>query len=166
MTVIAAAFDDDGAYIGSDTQLSGQSRVTIVTKLRKMGGWMVGFAGAPVWAQFKPGRFKTPEDFADAWWEWAGARGHGDGGSSHRTLEGEALMVRRGEIVCISSDAAVVRPATHYLAIGSGEEVAMGALALASEIGLPAEMAVRLAVTVAIRHAVGCGGEPQVVRCR
>lgn len=69
----------------------------------------------------------------------------------------EALLVSpHGEVALLDSSAYPMKIRAKYFAIGSGEEVALGAMAM----GASAEEAVR----AAIKHTVGCSGPIQKVK--
>jgi hypothetical protein len=198
MTIACACIDSTGrTAIGADRQVdTGSYTRRIDSKLRRWGPWTVASTGSTVWDRFLdavrdgvPRRARWPgqldeeplppwdpwsaEAFADAWYQWARARGHGDTSRGHVWLEGSWLLARHGEIVVVGADGAVCRPAMGdgetrapeaYLAIGSGAAHAMGAMH-ARYTGMSCTDTVEAGVEAAIAHADGCGGRVEVVEC-
>lgn len=169
MTVIAAYVDRHGATaIGSDTECASSYRFEVGPKVHRWGPWWCGSCGSALWRRFlavAPAEDFEPARFADAWVEWARARGHGGNhGGDHQWLNGSWLMARHGEIVAVGADGSIT---THdrYAAIGSGEEIAVGAMFLARRAGWSARCAVKGAVDAAVAHAAGCGGRAHVELC-
>ena len=75
----------------------------------------------------------------------------GSGENRPRAFEGE-ILVAAGSQICVISGGFTVLPMRAYWAIGSGSQVALGALALARRIDLSACDAVRYALEAAEKH--------------
>lgn len=172
MTIVAAYIDRHGrTAIGCDTQCQGYTKMQLATKLARVGGAVVGSSGSSVWDRFlreSAPRIDNPGDvpaFADALVAWARERGHGDVDGQLWSAPVCALIALPGYLAEVTGDGGIVEPIREepYLAIGGGEGVARGALYYAHRIGgFDAEEVVAAVVDAAIRHAIGCGGQPVV----
>lgn len=171
MTCVAAYAAPDGSCaIACDTELGwAHHRYTVATKVFAVpDGWLVASAGASRWQRFARELAEpvpTPEAFADLWLAWARERGHGETHELTHHQAGSWLLARRGldgpELYVVGGDGGVDRPMQAYVAIGSGAEVALGAMHALVPSG-PAERVVEAAVRAAVFHSPGCGGPVRV----
>lgn len=174
MTIVAAMIDDatGTVVVGTDSHGSGWTKAGYGGKIVRLSeSCALAYAGTyllPTWilAENVEPPDPTPRGIAGWWASWrAWARGQGNGkvtddGAMH--VEGAALLCVPGGIHMLNMDGAVIQPEDGYAAMGSGESVALGALATARALRIPAERAVPLAVAAAILHASGCGGDVHV----
>lgn len=187
MTVIAGYVVDDTVAIAADTQE--QTRVIRFTgrsKLHQLGPCWVGSSGAGFCHDFLESVSSTnvpdelPHDpkvwrgvvcklVAD-FHAWARERGHGAVEEASWYLDACFLVATPGGLFCVDCTGAV-RQVRRYHALGSGLEVAVGALCVLDTYGPSGddgrgrsanEQIVEAAVWAAIKHAPGCGGEVEV----
>lgn len=172
MTVIAAYLDAETgrAAIASDSEMTKNNiRQRTRRKFLRLGEALVGVAGDSSYLRF----LETVEDElsheADAY-EWACSLAElafnfkkpittTDGGQEEQIIELEMLVVTRSTIHEMSHFKNVVEITDGYAAVGSGGDVALGALALAHRFELAPDEAVLLAVEAAKEHGEGCGGK-------
>jgi ATP-dependent protease HslVU (ClpYQ) peptidase subunit len=74
-----------------------------------------------------------------------------------KTHESELLIVSNQGIFGIESNFALARIPRGYMAIGSGEELALGSMFNSRLMGDPAEIAVDVAVKAAVEYSKTCG---------
>lgn len=176
MTIIAAALDPvhRRAVIASDSAGSGWTQSVYGSKLvRLRDDLVVGISGTylllrwlreggAVEAVRGPGAPDIDRLWA-AWRTWAKAQGcgHTDTEGDHR-VPGTLLVATPTALFTAQSDGAVLQPSVPYAAVGSGEGVALGALATARTLGLDAGAAATLAVHAAIQHVPTCAGQVHV----
>lgn len=174
MTVVAAMLDDatGTVVVGTDSHGTGWTKAGYGVKIVRLSeSCAVAFAGTyllPTWILAKAVAPPDPTPRAVAgWWAawraWASGQGNGrvaDGGAMH--VEGSAILCVPGGIYLLHIDGSVIQPEDGYATMGSGESVALGALATARALRIPAGRAVPLAVRAAILHASGCGGDIHV----
>lgn len=170
MTVVAAMIDDatGTVVIGTDSRGTGWTKADYGGKIVRMSeSCAVAFAGTyllPTWllSEAVAPPDPTPRAIAQWWASWrAWARGQGNGrvtDDGAMNVEGSAILCVPGGIYLLHMDGSVIQPEDGYAAMGSGEGVALGALATARALRTPAARAVPLAVRAAILHASGCGG--------
>lgn len=167
MTIVAAYIDANGdTAIGCDTSCEDSTiRFDIKTKLVRVGDAVVGSSGSPLWRRFLQEYRRPLTEFgdvlslADAWLDFANGRKHGQLVGDMRYQGGQLLVALPGLLVAIESDGAALVLDCNYAAIGSGQSVAMGALAVLEG---NARDVVEQAIRVAMLHAPGCGGRAVV----
>lgn len=148
---------DGGVCLASDGAVTGKTRTYGEIKvIAREQGDIVGWTGSPLWGYVvrtwsKPLKDRaTIEAFALHWFEWARLRQHGDMVGGTYLLDGHYLIgTPSGDLFEISGDGSVCEH-MEYMAIGSGEAVAMGAMFARKDI--------YGAVEAALHHDPGCGG--------
>lgn len=176
MTVIAGYDDGKTVAIAADTQeQTSVIRFRGRDKLHQLGPCWVGAAGAGLWHDFLISRSHdgmpdtiSPDPavwrqacvaLAEDWLAWAKERNHGTSEDGSWYVDGSMIVATPGGLFAIDCTGSV-RHVHGYHAIGSGTEVAMGALfALVRVTAANPALCVQAAVDAAIRHAPGCGGE-------
>lgn len=169
MTIVAAYIDSDGnTAIGCDTCSEDETvRIDVDTKLVRIGDAIVGAAGLALWRRFLEEYAAPLVDvndvlaLADAWIDWAVQRKHGQDFNGAHGQAGSLLVALHGHLLLVDGTGTVIPITEGYAAIGSGQAVGMGALAVVDD---DCETAVSKAVGAAIRHAPGCGGQCLVWR--
>ena len=157
MSVIAISFSPHLVRIAADSYLTGETQMGGACKVETMEcGTLVGVTGTPLWHTFvrryegEPTDRFSVEEMALAWVAWARKVGTAlvDGGPI-----GELLVITpSAEVFEVCNDGAAI-PIDKPLAIGSGAQIAMGAL----HTGVTAARAVRAAIDL----DPFCGGEIQ-----
>ena len=178
MTVIAAATDGEVAAIGSDSHgtivgwLTSDYGPKVIHVFDKVA---IGFSGSytverwirryfgpamrkreRLWETDPDAFHEAVEDAWDGWRAWSADRGEWN-----TAKECDCIVAAPGIILKLESNGGVLRPGEPYSAIGTGTAVAVGAMAVLPDV--PPMDAVSLAVSAAIRHATGCGGDPHVI---
>ncbi len=156
--VVGYRSGDGGVCLASDGAITGSTRTYGEVKLlAREHGDIVGWTGSPLWGAVVR-RWPEPladrdtiEAFAWHWFDWAREKQHGDMHQLTYLIDGSFLIgTPAGELFEISGDGSVCHHDS-YMAIGSGESVAMGTMFATRDV--------RLAVNAAIHHDPGCGGE-------
>ncbi len=177
MTIVAGY--DDGAVVclGADSlETVGLLCTTGHTKLVQLGPCWASASGLSVWDNFL--LTATPPErsvsgprpwwawclaLSEQWLGWAKERGQGEATDGVWAVHGRLLVATPGGLYCVDSSGGVqLRP--RYFAIGSGADVAMGALWMHGAAGGGAKRAVSNAVKACIAHCIHCGGDVQT-RC-
>lgn len=180
VTIIAAALDGHQAVIGSDTRGTGSLKADFGDKIVRVHEVVAAGASgsytertwlgkglrdalAPVDPTNWDALLDAIEQSWDARFQWLRDRGHGkadDYGSM--ALPAMVLLATPGAILTLSGDGSVLVCDDDQFAIGSGDQVAMGAMHALRHLG--AEERVRAGIEAAIRYADGCGGNVCVHR--
>ena len=176
VTIIAAALDPAHrrAVIASDSAGSGWTQAVYGSKfVRLRDDLVVGISGTYLllrWLReggaaevLRAAGAPDPDRLWAAWRTWAKAQGcgHTDTDGNH-SVPGTLLVATPTALYTAQSDGAVLQPSEPYAAVGSGDAVALGALAVARTMGLDAGAAATLAVHAAIRHVPTCAGQVHV----
>ncbi len=174
MTCLAAVITDTEAVLACDTMIaSGELLSHVRSKVAVVGPLLVGWTG---WssAQTFLDLFRevdVPSDaaaaarqFSTAWREWASEnRMYGAEGASGETPVAW-LLAAPGAIWTVASPGTALKHDASWWAMGSGAELAAGALEVLDALTLsPTEKAQR-AVQAAINRSPYCGGEVVVER--
>ena len=167
MTIIAAYIDRTGhTAIGCDTMAMGGGHCTYVSsKLHRIGAAVVGCSGSNLWRRFlteDPPALDDPADlmeFADGWTEWATERGHGEQVDGQLYQNGGFLVAFPGRLIEVCADGALHESTLRYAAMGSGQAIAVGALAIASEAWPTARDVLVRAIQAVMLHSPECGGD-------
>lgn len=178
MTCIVGLETKGAVYLGADSFVgsSGYADKAAGSKLFERNGWHVGVSGATRVAGLLEHVFDWPaaphqtDDAAAV--RLANEIGKMIGGddmcttseNGQRSLAMELLVVGGGRLYSIGSSLGVHRSRYGYLAAGSGEQWATGALAATSY--LPPRDRVLVALKAAARHSPTVAGPFRVVRVR
>lgn len=187
MTVIIAVQDEAGVVIGADSRISfGWSSAAPGAQQKVFEGRSGGrpfYIGVSGYSRLMDiARYAViPDDLNPARDEhqWAvtslvpalraacEAAGWTRKEESRETNSSSLLLVVGKRIMQVASDWAVFEPAQRYYAVGSGSQVATGALAalFAAAPSLPAEAKALTALEAACTHDSGCGAPLVVRRC-
>ena len=171
MTIIAAAEDNNGYWIASDSHgNTGNTCVELGGKLINKGKYIVGFSNSYrvrdviIECNTFPktmNSIKSVRKFRDVLKELMledGCLGVG--------IEGDTvvhpvslIIVSPSGLYELDSDYQVHKYECGYAAIGSGSDVALGTLRAMLRYGATAEQAVHAAVEASIYHCTTCGGD-------
>lgn len=137
MTVIAYR---DGVMASDSLIVHGTRYTGTVKKVTKTkDGWLAGGAG----------QVSDVNQFL----EWAETR---DPETPPLEALNALLVSPKGVVYCVENDLAPYEVKAEFFSEGSGDQIAMGAMAM----GASAEEAVK----IAIKYNIGCGGKIQVVK--
>jgi ATP-dependent protease HslVU (ClpYQ) peptidase subunit len=173
LTIIAAAEDLMGVWIGSDSKgVAGVVSLEFGSKIIKKNAYYVGFAQSyrigDIIRECEtfPKNIKSLKDlgkFRDTLQDLAiDKAGCACGGIEDTVIHPfNIIIAAQSGIYTIDSDYQIHK-VSQYAAIGAGTEVALGALRTAIRITSNASRAVRLAVEAAIYHNVACGGDVHI----
>jgi len=172
MTTIAAAIMLDGAVIAADRQVSmGPRTMTATGKIVSGLGVAVGVSGDVLlgrWVRRCPPPMHPDglDEWADALREWCKERG-GTLVDEDGDFAGEMLVAYPARLYHVACNGAVVAIAADYHAVGSGSQVALGAMhALRAAHGELGPTSVRAAILAATAHDTGTGHGVEVVPVR
>lgn len=168
MTIICAVEDENGVVMGCDSQASTDSRKyeSETPKLFRNGEYLFGACGSLRMSQLLQYALDPPRvddwdldriiatQFVDAVRE-AFREGGFESTKDDAVFGGNFLVAVRGRVYEIQPDYGFFRAAAGIYTIGSGDDVAIGAIhALAA---LDAEARVRAGVQAATDHTTACG---------
>lgn len=104
------------------------------------------------------------EEFYTYLKEYLGKRGQLKTVDGAMRLPGSLLMAYMGQVVTIDTAGAVYGMSGNFTAIGSGDEVALGALEATRHMSLSTVKRVRLALKAASKHCPGVGAPFNIFR--
>jgi hypothetical protein len=173
MTIIAAAIDETGGYIASDSIASfGDQQADIGSKIRHVRRDLaVGFTGYHVMdSLLSTGALDEPSkllsDGASAlsvgrWW-WAVFGYFRERGMLNDTKDMPAwgIAVTPASVISINADGSSFAITDNYFAVGCGREIGTGVLWATRR--RKAATRVDMAVRACIKHCSGCGGSIHV----
>ncbi len=171
MTAIAGLVHDGRVLIGADSGgVAGWTlNVRKDSKVFTNGAYVMGFTTSFRMGQLLRWAFKPPapgkgslERFMCTTWVDTARKALEDGGwakqESGRELGGVLLIGVRGRLFRVDEDWQVGEHEEGYAAVGSGEQVSLGALSATEHLGLDPEKRVLAALEAAERHNIGCRG--------
>lgn len=171
MTAIVGLVHDGKVLIGADSGGVGGWTLNIRkdAKVFANGPYIFGFTTSFRMGQLLRWSFKPPapgkgslERFMCTTWVDAARKALSDGGWAKREAErevgGELLVGVRGRLFYIAEDWQVGEHVDGYAAVGSGEQLSLGALAATEHLGLDPEKRVLSALEAAERHNIGVRG--------
>lgn len=171
MTAIAGLVHDGQVLIGADSGGVGGWTVNVRkdSKVFTNGAYVMGFTTSFRMGQLLRWAFKPPapgkgslERFMCTTWVDAARAALRDGGwaqkESEREIGGVLLVGVRGHLFRVDEDWQVGEHAEGYAAVGSGEQLSLGALAATEHLGLDPEKRVLSALEAAERHNIGVRG--------
>lgn len=182
MTVIAGIVQDGRVYIGGDSQAtsSWDAKIRVDPKVWVDDDWVFGYSGGPRVAQLlrwdldrpalkdeQPIEAYLATDFTKAYrtvLREGGALKTENG--IERADDSTWLMVgHAGRPFVIHSDFQVAETSDGYIAIGSGDDLALGALYATRRTRHPRKR-LRTALEVACKFNIGCGGPFTIVEAQ
>lgn len=178
MTCIAALVRDGQVWLGADSAAVGGWTLQLRngrSKLFRVGDMLIGCTSSFRMVDLLRYRLAAPPDdipdlhryLATDWIDEV-REVFGKGGFRKRENERESggtfLVGWRGCLFDVDDDFQVGEPASGYSAVGSGIEVALGALCVASRLDLEPEMVIRAALEAAEAHNIGVRGPFEVQR--
>ena len=168
MTCIVGLVDGEKVYIGGDSVSVDGHRATIrdQEKVFHVGEFLIGAGGSARFGDLLRFAFNPPKrpdtggivkylvnDFADAIRETVKQHGNGYSDKDREFTGGDFLVGYRGRLFAVYSDYQVARPVDRYIAVGSGGEVATGAMYATEHVGAyDPESRIKLALKAAERH--------------
>lgn len=171
MTAIAGLVHDDRVLIGADSGGVGGWTLNIRkdAKVFANGAYVMGFTTSFRMGQILRWAFKPPaptkgslERFMCTTWVDAARKALSEGGwatkEAEREVGGCLLIGVRGHLFRIDEDWQVGEHVEGYAAVGSGEQVSLGALAATQHLGLDPEKRVLTALEAAQAHNIGVRG--------
>lgn len=171
MTAIAGLVHDGRVLIGADSGGVGGWTVNVRKDMKVFtnGAYTMGFTTSFRMGQLLRWAFKPPapgkgslERFMCTTWVDAARAALRDGGwaqkESEREVGGVLLVGVRGHLFRIDEDWQVGEHVDGYAAVGSGEQLSLGALAATQHLGLDPEKRVLSALEAAERHNIGVRG--------
>jgi ATP-dependent protease HslVU (ClpYQ) peptidase subunit len=171
MTAIVGLVHDGKVLIGADSGGVAGWTVTVRkdSKLFANGAYVMGFTSSFRMGQLLRWAFKPPapgkgslERFMCTTWVDAARRALRDGGwatkEADREIGGVLLVGVRGRLFRIDEDWQVGEHVDGYAAVGSGEQLSLGALAATENLGLDPEKRVLASLEAAERHNLGVRG--------
>lgn len=179
MTCIAALKHEGKIYLASDCQTSygGTSFTNSSGKVFKKGGMIIGISGCSRFSKIFRYNFNIPEHsnsiddmeylnsvFVDSLRELCNKKEHSTVTSSKSETGSITIIGYNGNIYTLACDYDVSIFDQGYKAVGSGKDLAMGALYATEGLDMQPEKRLELAVKSAIIHDTGCGGEAVIVR--
>lgn len=171
MTCVVGIITDDGIYMGADSALSSNVyRTSKQPKIFEKDNMLIGFSGYPRTAQLVQYSLQTPVfreteqslfsymaiDFVDALRACFKTAGHATVINNEEAVESCLLVGYKGRIFRFDSNYQVIECADDYTAIGSGEEVALGALS--ATVGEPPKQRLEKALLSAEKFSYGVRG--------
>ncbi|MGV2988432.1 hypothetical protein ACE1OE_12365 [Vibrio sp. E150_011] len=180
MTCIVAVVNDDGdMFMGSDSLSSGEKKCRVVTnrKVFKSGEFLIGYTTSWRMGQLLEFSFNIPpldpetqdimaymvNKFVPAVIDLFIK---GNFGNQEHTVKvgGSFLVIVRSIIFEIQDDFSVLQIHSNYASVGSGAEVAMGALAALNQDREHSTYATCVAaLEIASKHVVSVGGKPRII---
>jgi len=173
MTVIAAAEDSTGVWIGSDSKgIAGDVTYELGSKIIKKNQYYIGFSDSYRAADLirecddfpqTIGSMNTLRQFRDTLKDIMIKDGCSTMGSEGNTIMHpiDVLIISNNGIYSVDGDYQIHK-IDSYAATGSGFQLAMGALRSVMSATGSAKEAVMLAVEAAIYHSSSCGGDVYV----
>jgi len=171
VTVIAAAEDKHGIYIASDSHGTDQcdNAFELGKKIIKKHSYYIGFSYSYRVADLMRECSAFPKaintitslrKFRDVLKDLLTKDGCSVAASGANTISHPVsiIIISSKGIFTIDNDYQIHKITTGYIAIGSGYEIALGALRGLTQNYTSAEKAVELAVEAAIFHKASCGG--------
>jgi ATP-dependent protease HslVU (ClpYQ) peptidase subunit len=171
MTAIAGLVHDGKVLIGADSGgVAGWTlNVRKDAKVFANGPYVMGFTTSFRMGQLLRWSFKPPapgkgslERFMCTSWVDVARKALSDGGwatkNAEREVGGVLLVGVRGRLFRIDEDWQVGEHGEGYAAVGSGEQVSLGALAATEHLGLDPEKRVLAALEASERHNIGVRG--------
>ena len=173
MTCIAALKHEGKIYVASDCQTSygGTSFIDKTGKVFKKGNMLVGISGDARFSKIFRYNFNIPEHnnsiddmeylnsvFVDSLRELCNKKEHSTVISSKSETDSVAIIGYNKNIYTLACDYDVSIYDQSYKAVGSGKDLAMGALYATEGLDMEPEKRLELAVKSAIAHNTGCGG--------
>lgn len=182
MTVIAGIAQDGSVFIGGDGQATAGWSATTPTHLKVWadGAWVFGYSGGPRVAQLLRWDFERPqltdEHSLDAYLVTEFTKAYRsvlrDGGALktenglERADDSTRLMLgHAGRLFVIHSDFQVAETTEGYAAIGSGDDLALGAL-YATRRQRDPHRRIRTALEAAAKFNIGCGAPFTIAEVR
>lgn len=180
MTCIVGVEYDGGVLIGGDSAATAGWRQTTRAdeKVFTNGPYVIGLSGSPRAAQLLRYRFNlhAPDTwdvdrfmattFIDAVRETLKAGGYADTtNTTHDAFQSYFLVGVRGRLYAIYSDFQFSRSTAGHLAVGCGDEIALGSLHTTGPdgLGLDPRTRVQYALEAAAAISAGCGGPFTVI---
>ena len=176
MTAIVGVVHDGRVYIGGDSAGSSEYRITqrADPKVFRNGLYVMGFTTSYRMGQLLRHAFEAPaptgdlDKFMSTTWIDAVRECLKTGGWASRENEQESggtfLVGIRGRLFSIGGDYQVGEAADGYDAVGSGNEIALGAMY--ATVGQPPKQRIRVALEAAERFNPGVRGPFTIVSAR
>lgn len=179
MTVIAAYIDRPLGFaaMACDSEYTqGNIKARTARKFVPLGCALVGLAGEVDYMRFLE-TVDTELEHDDDAYEWTNeliakafkwktpppADEDEEGNTvTEPVIQCAMLVLTRSNIHVMQGYRTVAEITDNYAAIGTGGDVALGALSLADQLRFPPDKAVRVACESAKRHGAGCGGPVHV----
>lgn len=156
MTIIAATTK----CIGCDTQGTSNVKENYGTKIISFGTGYMGYSGTYLldrWAREKmPRNMISHKDIEKAWDKWFVFK---KDKSHDEENEGCALFLTKRGLFIAYQNNIVLQPSNEIAAIGSGKELALGALYALNEYDIKEKEKIKLAINAAKYYNPYCGGD-------
>ena len=159
MTLVVAIEHKDQVFMGCDSMMSDAHTKDIFDrpKIIKKEGILFGYSGNFILDNLIRFSLQIPKGEKNEDWLYTQLlpkiREHF---GEKPSLEGDALIVISGKVYHLQEDFSIVRSKRGYISIGSGNEVAFGALHATKEL-LP-EDRIRIALEAASEYILSVGG--------
>jgi ATP-dependent protease HslVU (ClpYQ) peptidase subunit len=162
VTCIVGIAEKGKVWIGGDSQATRNGTKVLMTdgKVAQNGEFLIGVSGTARFCTLARHTFQPPglsadadvdeymaAEFADAWRACLKENGASSAEDGLETFDGMLLIGVRGRLYEIDGCFAVIRPLDSYSAVGSGDNIALGALHATA--GMPPEKRIRLALAAA-----------------
>ena len=159
MTVIVALKENGVVYMGGDSAGTSEHRISVRkdAKVKKIGNILIGFSGSFRAGQIISRDFKCPtrgkkqslQAFMSTTFinSFLDSLADNDYIPPHDNTGVDILIAIEGKIFSILSDCQIEEVYSHYNAIGSGADSALGALYATNKLGIPPITRVKLCLS-------------------
>lgn len=162
MTVVACFVNEDIAVMACDTNMQTEYiRSSIATKIVRLGGWLVGFSGENALRILEgfSSEESTAYDICDFYRKRSDELGLMSMVEGRPAYPANLLMARPGELWTTGTSGHPDPHTVLFMAIGSGSEIAMGAIYAGHVVGRNPNWIVHDAVAAAIHLSPSCAGD-------
>lgn len=174
MTVIIGLESNNKVYIGCDSALieNWTQEITALPKIFKLGSFLIGVAGYPRAQQIIQYHLKLPKqldsqtdlqylctDFVDTIIQLMSEHDFGKTENNQKTLDSSIIFGYHGKLYEIDTNYQIIKVKSNFSAIGSGKDLALGAMNALDSVmlieSMKPETKIKIALETTAKYNIG-----------